>query len=258
MPHPLRRLLDGFEEFRDSALGDDAALYGRLVNEGQSPEVLIVGCSDSRVDPAILTHCRPGDLFVVRNVAALVPPCEIDDRHHGTSAAIEFGVRGLGVGHVVVLGHAMCGGIRALAAHPRDCGCGGSATFLDAWVEIAGTARREVFRQLSEAPPDVRQRVLEQAAVVKSLGNLMTYPWVRERVVAGRLALHGWYFDLGAAELHAYDGVERRFLPVRGEARPLGETETACEHGCACRTAFDVATFVSRMAETLPRVPVEA
>jgi carbonic anhydrase len=257
MSHPLQRLLDGFEEFRSKALGDNAALYGRLV-EGQSPEVLIVGCSDSRVDPAILTRCQPGDLFVVRNVAALVPPCEIDDRHHGTSAAIEFGVCGLGVRHIVVLGHAMCGGIRALAAHSQDCGCGGKSIFMDAWVDIAETARREVFQRFADAPPDVRQRVLEQAAVVKSLGNLMTYPWVRHRVLDGRLVLHGWYFDLGEAELHAYDGRQRLFLPVRGEARPLGEAETACEHGCSCRTAFDVSSFVDRMAESQPRILIEA
>lgn len=245
---PLLHLLKGFEEFRLSSLRSNPGLFRRLAQEGQSPKVLVIGCSDSRVDPAILTHCQPGDLFVVRNVAAIVPPYERDGRHHGTSSALEFGVRSLEVEHVIVLGHAACGGVRALAQGP-DAGADTEFEFLADWVGIAAEARTAVETVLHAAPDDRRRRVLEQATVLLSLRNLLDYPWVRERVESGRLTLHGWYFDIEDGELMAFDAEALRFLAVRGrlEGMPLGLRP--CVRGCRCGTGLDLDAFTRAEAQ---------
>lgn len=213
----LGRLIDGFADFRADYWEANRDLFERLAREGQSPKVLIVGCSDARVDPAILTRTQPGDLFVVRNVAAIVPPHQPDAQgFHGTSAALEFGVRSLAVEHIVVLGHALCGGIRALvdegAARLADYG------YVGDWTGIVRRARDAVLRGLPDAGPDAQVRAIEQAAVIVSLGNVLSFPWVRERVAAGTLSVHGWYFDLRAGELSAFDPAEAAFRPVRGRA----------------------------------------
>ena len=210
----LRRLTAGFDHFHNAYFETNHSLYDELVSEGQSPRVMVIGCSDSRIDPALLTEAQPGDLFVVRNVAALVPPYGPDDRPQGTSAAIEFGVRGLEVEHVIGLGHALCGGIRTLMEQghgaPRF-------EFLSSWVEIAAAAREDVAVAVTDAPPELRARMVEQAAVAISVRNLMQFPWIAERVAQGRLAVHGWYFDLARGELLALSpGESRRFRVFRG------------------------------------------
>lgn len=245
MPSPLQRLIDGFAAFRAAYVesGDDR--FARLVREGQSPRVLVVACSDSRVDPAIVTRCDPGDLFVVRNVAALVPPCEHDGHHHGTSAAIEFGIKALGVEHVVVLGHGLCGGVRALA---RGCPAEDGYEFIADWMNLARDARRTVLSVLADCPEGERNRVLEQAVIVLSLENLLTFPWVRERVEAGRLSLHGWYFDLEQAALHAFDGRRGDFVPVNGAVPPAAHLLPSGSPPCACHTGFIFRRAAARRA----------
>lgn len=225
MPNPLQRLLDGFESFRQQYFERRPALFGELVQAGQRPKVLVIACSDSRVDPAILTRAKPGDIFIVRNVAALVPPYEPDGCRHGTSSAIEFAVRGLQVEHIVVLGHEMCGGIGALAAPESR-----PFEFMSDWVAVAAEARDEVARTSLEG--DTRQMVLEQASLLCSVRNLMTFPWIRERVETGRLVLHAWYFGLRAGELLAFDPGAGQFAVVRGQARPMGERAAPGESGC--------------------------
>lgn len=211
----LRRLIDGFAGFRTDFWEQNRELFERLAREGQSPKVLIVGCSDSRVDPAIVTRTQPGDLFTVRNVAAIVPPHQPGAAgYHGTSTALEFGVRGLAVEHIVVLGHALCGGMRALieegASHLAD------YEYLADWTGIVRRARDMVMLGLPEATPEERQRAVEQASIIVSLGNVLTFPWVQERVRAGTLSVHGWYFDLRTGELLAFDPVAASFRPMRG------------------------------------------
>jgi len=190
----IKKLIDGFGQFRAQHFETEDSLYQRLTRQGQSPRVMVIACCDSRVDPAIITNCDPGDLFVVRNVANLVPPCENDGHYHGTSAAIEFAVRVIKVRHIIVLGHARCGGIQALVG-----GFPGSddvGQFIRPWMAIAETARAP------ESANDARNlREIEQAAIRISLRNLMTFPWIRERVEHGELNLHGWYFDLDGGEL---------------------------------------------------------
>lgn len=224
---PLKRLIDGFADFRAQHFGTDDQLMADLAKFGQQPAVLVIACSDSRVDPAIMTQARPGDLFIVRNVAAIVPPYSPSARVQGTSSAIEFAVRALQVEHIVVIGHAKCGGMKLLSE--RDANQSDTRfEFVDVWVERAAAARQAV--QAAELPAADAERLLEEAGVVLSLQNLLTFPWISEAVRERRLALHGWYFDLTAGELLAFDGEVARFVVAGGEAHPLSG-EAALQEG---------------------------
>ncbi len=196
----------GFWRFHARYFGRDRELYEQL-SRGQSPRALVIACSDSRVDPAHLLDARPGDLFVVRNVANLVPPYETDGATHGVSAALEFAVQVLEVGHVCVIGHGQCGGVKALLE-------GAPGEFLPHWVAIAREARDDVLARLPHKPPALQALACEQAALLLSLRNLLTFPWVAARVEAGSLTLHAWYFDLERGALLGYDAATGRFAPL--------------------------------------------
>ncbi|BAV34686.1 carbonic anhydrase [Sulfuricaulis limicola] len=210
----IQKLIEGFQRFRAHHYERDGTPFKQLVSEGQSPKIMVVACSDSRVDPAIVTDCDPGDLFVVRNVANLVPPFEQGGGYHGTSAALEFAVSCLNVRHVIVMGHARCGGIRALLGNIRFEGSTGQ--FITPWMSIAEQARREVAATHAAADADTRAAACERAAMRVSLGNLTSFPFVREAVTTGRLQLHGWYFDLDRGELHGYDAASGGFELLGG------------------------------------------
>jgi carbonic anhydrase len=201
------QLIEGFSRFRERHFASGDALFRGLVEHGQTPRILVVACCDARVDPALVLDCAPGDLFVIRNVANLVPPAENQGHYHGTSAALEFGVRKLGIGHIIVLGHAHCGGIHALLEGDMQKG----DAFISEWMGIADAAREQVNREYPDAGSAVRHRACEQQAILVSLDNLMTFPWIRERVEQNALALHGWYFDIERGELLGYDAAARRF-----------------------------------------------
>lgn len=201
------QLVAGFKRFREQSLADKDAQFHDLVQFGQTPSTLVVGCCDSRVDPALILDCAPGDLFVIRNVANLVPPAENQGQYHGTSAALEFGVRNLEVQHIIVLGHAQCGGIHALL----EGGVAQDDTFIAEWMKIADAARQQIEQELAGAGSEVRHRACEQQAILVSLGNLMTFSWIRERVEQGSLTLHGWYFDIEHGELLGYNPAIGRF-----------------------------------------------
>lgn len=212
----LERLLKGFADFRLGYYREHLDLFGKLATEGQSPKILIVACADARVDPGILTQTQPGDIFTVRNVAAMVPPAQIppDTRHHGTSSAIEFAVRGLGVEHVVVLGHALCGGIGALV-DGRDSAYA-TYDYLSTWTAIAQEVRDLAVRELKGWSRAEVTRAVEQAAVLNSLVNLMSFRWIAERVAAGTLLLHGWWFNMTEGQLYAFNQANTTFEPVQG------------------------------------------
>jgi carbonic anhydrase len=194
------KLIAGFGAFRAKYFDQSPGLFERLTSGGQRPEVLVIACSDSRVDPAILLNAEPGELFVVRNVAALVPPYQPDGHYHGTSAALEFAVRDLEVGDVVVLGHSNCGGMAALGRSlsgdpsPRE--------FIGPWVSITETTALDCAHHGGAGH---RSRYLEEAAVRTSIANLRTFPWVAEAEASGRLRLHGWWFDLERGALFTLD-----------------------------------------------------
>ena len=180
-------LIEGYRKFRAETWPSERARYEALAHWGQSPETMVIACSDSRVDPQTVFGAVPGELFVVRNVAALVPPFEPDAGYHGTSAALEFGVKVLKVVRLVVLGHGQCGGVRAMAYGPPP----RARDFIASWVEIGKPA----LAAAGEAPEGRLGRI--EAEVVRlSLANLKTFPWIAEAVATGRLALQGYLFDV--------------------------------------------------------------
>ena len=205
----INKLLEGFKRFRHNIYDENPALFDRLTKQGQTPKTIVVGCCDSRVDPAIVTDCDPGDLFTIRNVANLVPPFETGGNYHGTSAALEFGVRNLEVENIIVLGHAQCGGIRALMNQVP--GTGQHEGFVPNWMKVASNARNRVLSRMHGEPPEKQQRACEQEAILVSLDNLLTFPWILERVAQRKLTLHGWYFDLEHGELLRFNPDSNRF-----------------------------------------------
>lgn len=210
----LERLIEGFRRFRQRYFVEQPEIYDKLVKHGQSPQALVIACSDSRVDPALITDANPGDMFVVRNVANVVPPCVDDGKTHGTSAAIEFSVKHLQVPHVVVMGHSQCGGIRALMEGQHSHKTHG---FIDPWMDVMVPARERVMTTNSEAALDEQCRLCEREAVGVSLDNLMTFPFVRQRIDEGKLKIHGWYFDFEAGELFERQA-DNSYRPLSEEA----------------------------------------
>jgi carbonic anhydrase len=196
-------LLQRLRRFHDDYFPGVAHEFQALVRDGQHPTILFIGCSDSRIVPYLLTGTGPGDLFIIRNVGAFVPPHDGSAGYHGTAAAIEFAVLNLEVSHIVVCGHSHCGGIRALYEPPKP-----EAVNLAAWLELGREATLPV-RLCDEA-----LRRTEQRAVVLQLERLMGYPMVRERVEAGRLALHGWHYVLEDGEVHVFDVRSGAFVPA--------------------------------------------
>jgi carbonic anhydrase len=196
----MDELIDGYRRFRAGAWADRRRQFEALAALGQKPPIMVIACADSRVDPAMLFDAGPGEIFTLRNVANLVPPYQPDGSLHGTSAAVEFAVRGLGVSTILVLGHGMCGGITALLRGVKA----PMGEFLVPWIGIAASARNRVLRC---APADP-QLECEHEAVRVSLDNLMSFPFVAERVMDGRLQLHGGHFDIrtGVLALLGRDG----------------------------------------------------
>lgn len=192
-------LIEGYKRFRNDAYVKQKARFDALASDGQSPPVMIISCCDSRVDPATVFDTVPGQVFALRNVANLVPPYETGGGLHGVSAAIEFGVLGLEVRHIVILGHAQCGGITA-SLSGSDLGQKGHS-FVDKWVGIIDDAREAVLASNTDDP----QHALELETVKVSLANLRTFPFIVERERAGLLKLHGAYFGIAEGELHILD-----------------------------------------------------
>ncbi len=208
----MENLIEGYRRFRATRFEHARELYLELARAGQTPKVLFVACCDSRVDPSAITDSGPGELFVIRNVANLVPPFTPDHQHHGTSAALEFAVKQLGVEHIIVLGHAHCGGVQALF---EKGGSGENHTdFIDSWMHIATDAREKILGTYPDAGIEAQLRHLEHEIVRLGLANLMTFDWIRERVEAGTLRTHGWYFGIGEGILYELDQVSDRFLPL--------------------------------------------
>ncbi len=201
-------LVDGYKRFRADAYVRQKARFDALASDGQSPPVMIISCCDSRVDPATVFDTVPGQVFALRNVANLVPPYETGGGLHGVSAAIEFGCLGLEVRHIVILGHAHCGGIKA-SLEGGDIGLPGRS-FVDDWVDIIKDARDEV---VASGCAD-HQNALELEAIKVSLRNLRSFPFIAEREENGLLKLHGAYFGIADGVLHILDEITGRFAPA--------------------------------------------
>lgn len=208
----IERMLGGYRDFRDGMPEDHAKKLRALVEAGQKPQACVIACSDSRVDPAFVFRAEPGDIFMIRNVANLVPPMEEEGTFHGTSAALEFAILGLNVPNIIVLGHAHCGGINAMIKGQEVVKDG--YQFVPAWVSMLSSAHRRVLATMPDATPEETQRACEKNSVLVSLENLTTFPWIRERIAEKTLKLHGWFFNIETAELEIYDSKSGRFEPV--------------------------------------------
>jgi carbonic anhydrase len=213
LPSPvLDHLLEGYRRFRETGWAPNRERWARL-GEGQEPQVMIISCSDSRVDPAQIFDVDPGEIFVVRNVAALVPPFETTPGHHGVSAALEFAVQVLKVKEIVVMGHGMCGGARAALTqelHGTEPGSGG---FIANWIRMLDEAREPVAARHGTKGREA-ERAMEQAGVNVSLTNLRTFPCVREKEREGTLRLRGAFFAISDGVLHLLDEATGEFGPA--------------------------------------------
>lgn len=185
----MQKLLAGYRRFRENGWPKKREQFEMLADQGQAPRALVVACIDSRVDPTMIFDAAPGEMLTVRNVANLVPPYEPDAAFHGTSAALEFGVRVLEVEDIIVLGHGLCGGVKALIEGAPDKG----HEFVAPWMSLAQPACERARR--SGTGNDIQQRC-EHEVVKISLSNLMTFPWIADRVNSGNLTLHGAWFDI--------------------------------------------------------------
>ncbi|HXP97866.1 MAG TPA: carbonic anhydrase [Telmatospirillum sp.] len=202
----MRRLIEGFRLFHQTYYQQHRDMFDQLA-QGQSPKAMVISCCDSRVDPALIFNASPGDIFTLRNVANLVPPFSPDGNYHGTSAAIEFAVGSLNVEHIIILGHARCGGITALlGAHEGE--------FIGPWMRMAEPARDIALAQVGDGDHELLHRVCELETIKLSLANLAAFPCVQRRVADGTLALHGWYFDIEKGELLAMENVDGVFERV--------------------------------------------
>src|SRR5262245_55087497 len=205
-----QQLIDGYRAFPIGRLRHEQDRYRGLAESGQSPQIMVIGCCDSRVSPEVIFDARPGELFVVRNVANNVPPYEPDGHAHGVSAALEFGVAALKIKHIVVLGHAQCGGVRAYAEDAEPLSPG---DFIGNWMKLMAPAMDKVGPRGSLSPADYLRK-LEQANILNSLDNLMTFPRLAKMIERGDVLVHGAYFGVATGALSVCDRDSGEFRPV--------------------------------------------
>lgn len=200
MEKSFRKILDGYHIFRDKYASGDKSVMESLSIKGQKPDAMVIACSDSRVDPALILQCDPGELFVVRNVANIVPPYEKDDMHHGTSAALEFGICNLKVKHLILLGHSQCGGVQALLSGEDD----NKNDFISNWVELI-----KINGKTNLDPNEYAKLALK-----KSMANCLTFPWIKERAASGVLKIHLWFFDVKSGIIYTYQATSDEFVEL--------------------------------------------
>ena len=205
-------LVDGYRRFRSNEWKIERERWAELA-EGQSPKVMVLACSDSRVEPAIIFDARPGEMFVVRNVAALAPPYETTPGNHGVSAALEFAVTQLEVEEVIVLGHGSCGGCAASLTGQFDGAPHGAGHFIASWVSLLDEARNSVLAKHDTIDREALTE-MELRGVQVSLANLRTFPFVAEREKAGKLTLHGCHFSIADGKLYVLDEADNMFRPA--------------------------------------------
>jgi carbonic anhydrase len=200
MEKHLQKMLEGYQSFRKKYASGDESVMHCLSREGQKPKIMVIACCDSRVDPALILQCDPGDLFVVRNVANIVPPYEKDEAHHGTSAALEFGINVLKVQHLILLGHSQCGGVQALL-NPVD---NTPNDFINNWVSLIETPGFQ-----KHDPDEYATLALKQ-----SYQHCLTFPWIKEKVLQKELTIHLWFFDIETGQIFQYSAEEKIYMPL--------------------------------------------
>lgn len=208
----FNQLIEGYRRFRDHGWAAQRGRWAELT-EGQHPGVMVIACSDSRVDPSQIFDARPGEIFVVRNVANLVPPFEPDSAHHGVSAALEFAVTQLEVGEIVIMGHGFCGGCAAALTGQFDDAASGAGHFISNWISMLDGPRQRVRARHPRLDRAAFEE-MELEGVRCSLANLRTFPWVHDREAAGLLRLHGAWFAIDQGQLHVLDETTGEFAPA--------------------------------------------
>jgi len=209
-----KRLIDGYSAFLSERLPLEQSRFRELAETGQHPEIMVIGCCDSRVSPEAIFDARPGELFVVRNVANIIPPYAPDGHAHGVSAALEFGVGALKVKHIVVLGHARCGGVKAFVEDAEPLSPG---DFIGNWMRLMAPAADKAGPRGELSPADYLTK-LEQANIGNSLDNLMTFPRLAKLIERGNVAVHGAYFGVATGELSVLDRASGAFKRVAADA----------------------------------------
>jgi len=204
MDQSLKKIVSGYNTFRKKYAESDQALMQNLSIHGQKPKIMVIACCDSRVDPALILQCDPGDLFVVRNVANIVPPYEKDEKHHGTSAALEFAVCYLNVKRIIILGHSQCGGIKSLVNQEEA--LSGQDDFISNWVSVVKTSGCEKYANNSD---DYAKVALQQ-----SYQNSLTFPWIAKKIAANELAIHRWFFDIKSGQIFTYCEEHKAYNPL--------------------------------------------
>jgi carbonic anhydrase len=212
MTHFPEHLADRFRRFKFRHFAPNLDHYEKLATFGQHPDVMVVSCCDSRVDPETIFSAMPGELFVMRNVANLVPPYETGGKYHGVSAALEFAALNLRIKHIVVLGHSGCGGVRACL--DQDAARQTEAQFISNWMSMLDAARAKVLEQHRGRPPPEIRAALEKEAIAASLANLRTFPFIKLLEGKRRLALHGAYFDIATGTLAVLNQTTGAFVAV--------------------------------------------
>lgn len=202
MEDDFKKILKGYKAFRDKYVNSDQSIMHNLHYNGQQPKIMVIACCDARVDPALILQCDPGDLFVIRNVANIVPPYEKDERHHGTSAALEFGICFLSIMHLIILGHSQCGGIKALL-QSEDVS---QDDFIANWVALIKI-------------PDFRKYQADDYAklsLAQSYQNCLTFPWIKESIRTGKLTIHLWFFDIQTGQVYTYANDKKTYEVLSG------------------------------------------
>jgi len=207
-----QRLIDGYSAFADGRLQKEQDRYRELAEEGQQPQIMVIGCCDSRVSPEVIFDARPGELFVVRNVANIIPPYSPDGQAHGVSAALEFGVGALRIKHIVVLGHAHCGGVKAYAQETAPLSPG---DFIGKWMQLMAPAVRKLGPMGGAESRENYLARLEQANISNSLDNLMTFPLLAKLIDKGKVTTHGAYFGVASGDLSVLDRATGDFAPIK-------------------------------------------
>ncbi len=205
-------LTDRYRRFRHRHFVLNADHYEELATYGQSPETMVISCSDSRVDPETIFSAMPGELFIVRNVANLVPPYETGGKYHGVSTAVEFAVMNLRIKNLIIMGHSGCGGIKA--ALDQSAAIQTEAQFISRWMSMLDDARLSVLAAHQNSPQAVRQEALEKEGIKQAIKNLRTFPFVRDQEERGRLALHGAHFDIRTGTLTVLNHSRGMFYPL--------------------------------------------
>lgn len=200
MKKSFAKILRGYHAFRKKYAHGNRSVMKLLSHHGQQPKIMVVACCDARVDPALILQCDPGDLFVVRNVANIVPPYEKDEAHHGTSAALEFGIRFLKVSHLILLGHSQCGGIQSLLnTDPSN-----KNDFINNWVSLIKTDHTHTHNEDDYA----------KLALKHSYENCLTFPWIREKISEKTLLIHLWFFDIKTGQIFTYSEESKNYQPL--------------------------------------------